>query len=117
MGIGKTIALIKALGGAGGGGSSGGGVLIVPVEYIPDPEFPGNDLVKLTKTWQEIHDAFEAGIVIVQDAEGDAEGERISNMPLYTVAYREGVYGCGSDGGVEFLTDSPSGYPIQYNPK
>ena len=59
MSLGSMIALIKTLagsgGGGGGGGSSGGGVLVVH----------GDENGVLDKTWQEIYDASNLGVVVL----------------------------------------------------
>ena len=81
----------------GGGGGGGGGVLVVT---------DTNDT--LDKTWQEIHDAFIAGSVRIQ------QGTNILNVKTVGYSSREGTYGLACDvyGSYKsYTTDSASGYP------
>lgn len=71
MDTGKTVALIKALGGAGGGGSSGGDTVVLHVD---------EDTFALDKTWQEITDLLAAGkrLVFYFPYEGSAGGTQVT---------------------------------------
>lgn len=78
-------------------GGGGGGVLVVT---------DTNDT--LDKTWQEIHDAFIAGSVRIQ------QGTNIMNVKTVGYSSREGTYGLACDvyGSYKsYTTDSASGYP------
>ncbi len=81
-----------------GGGS--GGVLVVTET---------NDT--LDKTWQEIHDAFVAGSVRIQNGTGT-----IMNVKIVGYSSREGTYSVVCDNyqtDETYTTDSASGYPTQ----
>ena len=95
MGIGTTIALIKAFGGSGGGGS-GGGVLVVT-------DTDGT----LNKTWQEIHDA-DFAVVTWEDAT-DKYTRPVSS--LYADDGDYGVIVSAPTGTTEYLATAASGYP------
>ena len=49
--------------GGGGGDDSGGSCNILPVNIIPDFEYVGGTRVYLDKTWNEINNAFQDGII------------------------------------------------------
>lgn len=82
------------------GGGSGGGVLVVT-----------DTANTLDKTWQEIHDAFVAGSVRIQNAMGV-----IMNVKTVGYSSREGSYGLACDWyttHITYSTDSASGYPTK----
>lgn len=77
----------------------------------------GEESGVMDKTWQEIHDAFSSGVVVVYIAEDDG-GYAIYSMSdigsiIGTSTYSVGIIGFG-DNGVErfaFLASSADGYP------
>ena len=86
------------------GGGSGGGVLVVHED----------ENATLDKTWQEIHDAMDNGIVLIK-----RENETISALVLETTAIggRTGttytVYVTNSGSIATYRTSSASGYPVE----
>lgn len=80
--------------------SSGGGVLVVTATNGT-----------LDKTWQEIHDAFVAGSVRIQNETGS-----IMNVKIVGHSSREGTYSVACENyqtDETYTTDSASGYPAK----
>lgn len=86
----------------------GGGVLVVHIEELPCPNNPEKTLLQLDKTWQEIHDAFLNGAVVIPATNSFGD------------LYQEGIQAIGETGGFYsvmtydsgvFGTDSADGYP------
>lgn len=95
---GKTIALIKALGGNGGGGS-GGGVLFLAQ----------NESGALNKTYNEIVAASESMIVVLKTS----DGVYTKFTGLYDYGEEDGnFYVEFSSGSVMYMAESADGYPV-----
>lgn len=108
MNTGETIALIKAFGNGGGGGSSGGGVLVVGATFT-------ETTMTLDKTWQEIHDA-DVAFVVVTDPWGNV-GRKESWLVSSVVEDSDNQYvvtvmSIGQQDMYECVTTSKSGYPV-----
>ena len=108
MGLGREIALIKALGGSGGGGG-GGGALVV--------KWKDDD--SLDKTWQEIYDAAPLVVLYYEDVDilGVYHLVEIDNQPNIN---RYAVSFIGATDGETlyrtFVSSSTGGYPTLYSP-
>ena len=102
MDTGKTIALIKALGGNGGG--TGGGVLVVH-KSVDNVEG-----YTLDKTWQEIYDA-DFPIIVTEDTDWKGYEQIISVFSQDGQTYAVAAFD------VTYSTTSADGYPKGEAPK
>lgn len=110
VGMGNTIALIKAL---SGGGGSGGGVQFIGATYDDSGD---NPTITLDKTWKEIYDLIAAGTLCAL---------RFALEKIITIFYVLQVEAESSTYNVyffdpsnidtlrmEFYTNSEDGYPV-----
>lgn len=113
MDTGKTVALIKALGGAGGGGGGGGDTVVLHID---------ENTGALDKTWQEITDLLAAGkrLVFYFPYDGSAGGTQVT---ILSTSVHPDIYAVWSFGYMVYSTqpdwydfrafaDTANSYPL-----
>lgn len=111
MGLGREIALIKALGGSSGGGGGGSGALVVNVSVADN----GDDTYTFTcdKTAGEMYEAAPNLVFLLVDGGFKRVGQLrfCAHSVGYVYAFATAFEGVNSDMTFATSTDSPSEYP------